>query len=404
MDANESSGSNPDDGGGHPLTGPCGSDLCPQLLAVGEFYDELYVFARSVDKKTIAFRKYNVEDSKWRGWANLGELDDGLFKSPPAVRSWPLKEDLWRLDVFAVGDDNSAYNQWYSLEEEWPGWEEVGENVGTPISTCFVTRKGWPNRIDIWTTDGGPDDNTMKKNLWRNTTDMSDDLDGVTEDYGGYDIDEWLHEYKLSGTESQPAVACPHSSNDNERYHDLMWYSEERSKLLHSSYSDADNWSAPPREFPGKWIGDPRLFTTDDTHHEGHFFGVQDDRKMYHISWKANGFLDGSVEKMNGSVFSAPGFESPSRDVLDIVALNENGTLMHQHRELHGWNETWEDLGIKAASAPSVRAYQDTLWIFALNDRGQLMAWSRKDEPKERWRDSLNEENLGGSLSLESWT
>lgn len=128
---------------------------------------------------------------------------------------------------------------------------------------------------------------------------------------------------------------------------------------------------------------------------------------MDHIRWGSDGvFPEDNPEPLAGRVFITPAFASSNFNggSLDVVALGDNGTLVHQHRDGAAWLDHWEDLKIEASSAPVIRSSDETMWLFAPNAEGELMVWSKKNEVNQEWQSSLSEgENLGGELTLDPW-
>lgn len=399
--SDESSGG----GGNDSKSGPgCKAGFCSNLLSVNIHQDSLYIFGRSSNKTTIDYISYNGSD--WSSWSDLGGTSSTEFISAPAAQNWAVNASFWRLDVFAVGNrGNTVYNTWLSDEEDWPGWKDIGSGLDGPIVTCAVHRTGHDDRLDVWAV--GEDSGSINQTWWVNNDeqDISEEgFDGVTAEIGyyNYGTPAWLFNEAIGPTKTRPAVTCADSDGKDERYHDVMWYDETEDKAWHSFYTSEEKWSRGVN-FPGRWIGEPSLFTVNSQRTDGHFFGVQEDHEMYHISWDAEGVFADDMDRLKGSVYSPPTFESDGGNVFDIVALGENGTLVHLQKDRSGWESEWEDLGIEASSAPVMRTFDDVLWIFALNAKGELIAWSRDyDATESSWKDSLSEgTNLRGKLTLE---
>lgn len=310
-----------------------------------------------------------------------------------------------RLDVLVVGDnEHTVYNKYLSEMEDWPEWDVVGINAGSPITTCVVDRLNNAPRLDLWGTDSGTR-NITHTYWWQNDPEGLPDeaFEGSTKNNGWYYSDgrDWDNQTPLTPSKAKPAVICPLSDGSDEKYHDIIWYDTDEPKLWHSQFSDDDNWS-DEEEYPGDWIGDPSLYVFDDRN-KWYFFGVQENHEMYHLSWDDGTYS--SLQTLGGKIISVPAVASVSENVLDVVALSEDGTLVHQHFDGSGWESGWEDLNIQAHSAPTMMILDEQVWIVAVNADGELMAWSRDDSAAGRWQYSLSEgRNLGGELSLEYWT
>lgn len=304
-----------------------------------------------------------------------------------------------------MGDnEHTVYNKYLSEMEDWPEWDVVGINAGSPVATCVVDRLNNAPRLDLWGTDSGTR-NITHSFWWQNDPDSlpDDAFEGITHDNGRYysGSGDWDSQGPLTPSKAKPAVICPLSDGSGEKYHDIIWYDTDEPKLWHSQFSDDDNWS-DAEEYPGDWIGDPSLYVFDDRD-KWYFFGVQEDNKMYHLNWDDGSYSN--LQSMGGDIISVPAVVSVSENVLDVVALSQGGTLVHQHFDGFGWESGWEDLDIRAHSAPTMMILDEEVWIVAVNADGELMAWSRDDSATGRWQYSLSEgRNLKGELSLEYWT
>lgn len=409
---NDSSSSDNNGGSGNgnnnnDTNSPCKGGFCSRLLSVN-LYDEndLYVFARSASKDTISYIRF--DGSNWNDWTDLDTPPSSSLASPPSSQAWVVNATYERIDLFTVGNEdsgpNKVYYTWLSEKEDFPPWEEIGENLGSPIVTCSVHIQGQKDRLDLWAIDGTT--GNITKTWWTQYADediAEEGYEGVTEEIGEFNAQgEWLQQDVLGKSRSPPAVNCPKVQDSSERYHDIIWYDESRANAWHSSFSDETNWSNPV-DFEGPWIGDPILYWGNEARTDGFFFGVKENHELFHLSWDADGeFSD--MESLGGDIHSAVWME-PDGDVVDIVALSGKGTLVHKHKDRSGWEDDWEDLEIEAASTPYLRTVHDTMWLLALNDKGELMAWSRNvDSGESQWKDSLGQgRNLGGNLTLEYW-
>lgn len=387
----------------------CDGGFCSGIFSTSLAFGKMYVFGRSADKKTIQFITYDGSD--WSKWSDLGGLSgSNYFASPPQLHGWWVNNTYERLDVFAVGSDRRVYNAWTSAEESWPtGWEGIGFNIGSSISTCIGQMS--PPRLDLWareSSSGSEDsaDTKITHAAWRYHDD--DDLSegagkGITADFGNYGTSEdWEIQATLSPSKSQPAAVCPRKIVDGIR-HSVMWYSQDGNSAEYSSFSaDSDLWSRQ-QSFEGNWIGEPSLYAIGDDGTDGHFFGLQEDQNLYYLTWSDNGEFESKTPKRldGGRIYSAPAVNA-IEGVIDIVALGENGTLVHQHRDNSDWLE-WEELDLQASSAPAMRSADTRLWVFAVNEDGEMMAWWKDHEIERKWKGTLNEVNLRGNLSWEGW-
>ena len=403
-DGNNSGGGDGDgagDGDSKDSDSPCKNNFCSRLLAVSLHLDTLFVFARSSDKKSITFRSF--DGSEWADWEDLGSTSSSELRYPPSAQNWMVNASYWRLDLFAIDEGGRPYNNWLTEEEDWPKWEEIGDNVGSPITTCAVHRDAYPDELDLWAVE--KDSGDIAKTGWQQYDDEDIDdegFEGITEATGQYGSNSgWSNEGRLGSSYTQPAVICALSNDDSERYHDVMWYDKDGSKVYHSSYTGDDGWSTKV-DFPGRWIGEPSLSTANAKRNDGYFFGVQENHEIYHLSWDENHSFS-KMESLGGDVHSPPGVNSEDDgEALDIVALGGNGTLVHLYKDRTGWEAEWEDLGVESASAPAVRAYHGTMFIFVVSADGELISYEKDDDsPGGSWKEKITMRNLGGDLSLE---
>lgn len=66
-----------------------------------------------------------------------------------------------------------------------------------------------------------------------------------------------------------------------------------------------------------------------------------------------------ALTSLGGSMLRVPSLVSLEKAVYDVVALGTGGKLQHKHYDGSGWSAEWEDLEIRAHSAPSVVAMGD---------------------------------------------
>ncbi len=136
-------------------------DLCygtvgPASTAVVSWAaNRLDIFALGTDNSM--YHQY-WDGSSWGPSATGWEPRGGTFNSPPAVVSWGPN----RLDIFALGTDNSMYHQYWDGSSWGPsatGWEPLGGEFKSPPAVV-----SWgPNRLDIFALGT---DNSLYHKWW----------------------------------------------------------------------------------------------------------------------------------------------------------------------------------------------------------------------------------------------
>lgn len=375
----------------------CGGGTCPLTITTSKHGPELYVFART-SNDSIAYRARD-SGAVWGGWVNLGSAS-ASFSSQPRALNWGVRdrgtdESLFtRLDVFAIGTDNVVYNRWRSDDEDWEDndWVNVGENVGSLMSVCSPRNSS----LNLWGTAKDTDHITHSWWEQKKKEDISSEgLEGITEEQGRYRETgggKWRYELRYASS----ALHCI-SRPQADAYYDVAYYANDSKQATVASFTRSERkWTYLPLE-DGDWVGDPYVFGPEDRD-EWHFFGVQSNKEVYHQSWTPDSFPP--MKSLGGSIISQPAAATLGDDTLDIVALGTNGTLQHLFFDGDGWEETWEDLGIEAWSAPSLRVHNDQVVLLAIGRNGSLQAWTRDNSTEPLWKGSLVRENLGGDLSL----
>lgn len=364
------------------------------------FEEALYIFARTSDNH-IQYRSYN--GSSWEDWFDLGETT-GNFISQPSAMSWKVKDKFARVDMVAIStSERTVYNRWYDDYETWAPpddkeWADLGPNVGSAVAMCTP----YTYRLDLWTTD--QESRNITHTYWNQKSD--DDIsdagkDGQTGANGVFFFAgrEWDPQ-PLKPSRSAPAVAC----RDSKVYHDILFYADDDNALYHASFDNDNGWQTSSA-WNGDWVGDPTIFAPSDDPERWEFFGVQGNDEMYHLTWTSGS--DGgysSLTRLGGSIISVPSVVSLDKGVYDVLALGTNGTVQHRHYDGTGWSTDWEDLGVRAHSAPNVGVQGDTVFVAAVTQDNKLKVWSRDNSVKESWKGSLKEEDLGGDLSLDFFT
>ncbi|KAL6849210.1 hypothetical protein ACO1O0_008740 [Amphichorda felina] len=395
----------PEDSTGPPPS--CNGGICPQILATTVYQSSLLVFARTVNG-TIAYRNYT---DSWADWNDLGDAV-GDFISQPFVRSWKVSKEFTRVDLVAVTNNRrSAYGTWYSEHEGWAPeegyWVDRGGRAGSVINTCFSD----PKKMYFWMKDYKTEQIRFSKwdPKYSNPEDVSKEgKDGLTEDLGDFssDGDDWIAvgpsmDYSAS---SAPAVACHHL--DSSFPVEVFWYGKDRTTLLHYRYHNSgEDWHEGFME-EGDWLADPVVYVFDGVKNRIELFCITTARTLEHFI--VTGLHDKEESdfdetELGGSLLSAPAVISLGEKDLDIVALGKDGYLQHIHYNGEKWSE-WEDLGIRANSAPSIEVVGDQLFLLGVSDDGRLLSWRRDTSSRYIWKDSLKLEDLGGNLTLSYFT
>ena len=320
--------------------------------------------------------------------------------------AWSVQKKYPRLDVIAVSSSQRrAFNRWYDQKESWAPpdkqeWAKLSPSIGSAIAACKIRE----DRLDFWAID--IDTGNITHTYWVNWDDdeiVGGGKDGTTGMIGQFwtGSHNWETQMALGQSRSAPAVVC----RDSEVYHDIAYYGREDNALYHASFSMEDDWqTSDPWE--GDWIGDPMLYVPPDDPERWEFFGVQKNNEMYHISWSSrDGGGYSSVNELGGNIISVPGVISVDTGVVDIVALDTKGVLQHRHYDDdNGWSKEWESLGVRAHSAPTITSFDDKLFIAAVSESGNLTVWTRDNSVAESWKGSLEENDLGGNMSLDFLT
>jgi len=374
----------------------CKDTLCPSILSVPIYQSALHILART-SNNTIAYRCYN--GSSWDDWFDLGETTGKLISQPSAM-TWRVKKEIPRLDVVAVStSEYTVYGRWKSEDEGWaaPEWHGLGPSAGSAVALCVYDE----DRLDLWMVDRGTRNITHTYWYQYADEDISDKgQKGDTSVNGEFLFpDGWAEQPFPQPSRSTPAVAC----RDSSIYHDVLWYADEDGSLYHAYYNlNRDGAWRVSTPWKGDWIGDPTIYAPPDDPERWEFFGVQSNNQMYHLTRTQDGYS--SLNKLGGSILSVPAVVSLDQGAYDVVALGTNGTLQHRHFDGSGWSTAWEDLGVRAHSAPAMALLDGQLFIAAVAKNGTLQVWTRDDSLAEEWKDSLEVTGLGGDLTLDFFT
>lgn len=428
----------------------CTGGLCPPILTAQNHDSRLHIFARTPNNELTLLTHDGERFS--REWTSLNESSIGNIVSQPSSISWDEDgEDTPRLDVFAVSSDSGAVISRHRIDEDgaWSDWEEIGNGAGSAVVAC----RPRDDRIDLFTLDSEsfnithnywqPNPNQEAKKKRQNEEEPDEEEPDENEpdedespeapnptipspgsptpttppgsNNGGSDPNS-PGSWRFSGNTawdaispgmgpaaSAPGVCC----RDSTIFTDLVWYTRSDGRLMHSQYNRGGNgeWSNP-RSIGGNFIGSPVVYTTSDDPERFDFFGVQADNELYTFTWRSSrSNSDGDYSNLNslgGSIASQPSVVSVAEGVYDVVALGTDGSVKHQHHNGTAWREDWEDLDIKAMSAPQVMEFDGMIWLFSVNRDGQLQASNMEDnEGRATWRGQLTTENLGGEIELD---
>ncbi|KAK7428393.1 hypothetical protein QQZ08_005012 [Neonectria magnoliae] len=349
--------------------------LCPQVFSDASSEDTLHIFARTA-KNRIAYTSHN--GTSWDDWIDLGQPKGDLTSQPAAI-AWQSKTyNIPRVDVFAVSSSEKTVYGRRLENDSWSAWDDMGPNAGSQPILCKV----YDDRIDIWSTDAS--DHEISHNWWMS---WMDDPTWYTE--GG----AWQSQ-PLDTAASAPGVVC----RDTDIIHDIIWYDRDESLVWHQQWNEADQKWLDPQSFHGSFVGDPTVVSFSDDSERLDFFGVQEDNEMYHFSWSSS---DGhsSLKSLGGNITSVPSVVSLSKGTYDVVALGNNGTLLHTSYDGSEWSD-WDDTGIEAESAPLAVSVDDQVFVFALGKDGDLVCTTMDVSVKMKWTKSASKKtSLGGDLS-----
>lgn len=260
-------------------------------------------------------------------------------------------------------------------------------------------------RIDLWALDA--DSSNITHNQWipSGSEEDADEDDNSSFSFGAWQStgsSSWDAMSPSKGpSSSAPGIIC----RDTGAHHDLVWYERDSGRLMHTQYNRGGSGSwTDPHVVEGDFIGDPLLFSSQDDTQRFDFFGVQDDGEMYTLTWRSSdsgGTYSNLTSLGNTAIVSSPAVMSPSEDILEVVALGEDGRLKHQHSDEDGWLSNWEDLDVEALSAPTIASFDGRVWVMWLTAEEKLQASSLDvDEGLAQWRGRLQTSSLGGSLEL----
>ncbi|KAI8721386.1 hypothetical protein NCS52_00586100 [Fusarium sp. LHS14.1] len=140
---------------------------------------------------------------------------------------------------------------------------------------------------------------------------------------------------------SAAGIVC-RDHRDSDIWHDVSWYDRDNSSLLYSFYKGSADFSKP-RDFGGRFLGDPALVFFANNPQRLDFFGVGEDHQVYHLSRTGDEYS--KLEALGGNVTSTPAVVSPLKGVLDVVALGRDRRIKHMHYDGSAWADEWEDLG-----------------------------------------------------------
>ncbi|KPM42093.1 hypothetical protein AK830_g4459 [Neonectria ditissima] len=322
--------SSPDPDDDHPRS-LCSGTICPQVITTAEFGGRLHIFIRTADN-------HIAHNSGGRGkmafefpttWHDLGATAGKIISQPAAI-AWKLNGTP-RLSIFASA----------SLTTSQPVLCRVGD--------------GADQRIDLWVTDA--DSHEIKQQSW------DVDADSWAVDDGFADING------TGPARTAPAVFC----RRNNVKHDVVWYGrEDGGALWYRGYNSTSRKWEEPRDFGGKFLGDPALFTQAKRQGRLDFFGVQDNHEVYHFSRTDDEFSE--LESLGGNVTSTPsivGSVTGLAGTFDMVALGSDGNTRHMYYDQTSQSNKWENIYLTSIGAPALAMHgRYTIVLLLLREDG----------------------------------
>ncbi|WAO88838.1 Hypothetical protein NCS54_00620000 [Fusarium falciforme] len=317
----------------------CNGAVCPQVIATAAFRDELHIFISS-SNGNIQHRSGNGSSFDYSSWEDL--FKTGTLTQPVAMAWKPDGKD--RLDVFALSSQDRTIYGLHLQDGNWSGWEEIASGADSQPILCKIA----DNRIDMWTTD--LESHNITQNDW------------IIEKNSFWSTSDGNGKFRTSDTgpaRSAPGIVC----RDYNITQDIAWYDRDSGSLWYRFYTDDDGWFKS-RDIGGHFIGDPALVSFVNYPQRLDFFGVGEDHQVHHFS--RTGDEDSKLEALGGNVTSTLAVVSPSKGVMDAVALGRDGRIKHIHYNGSAWADEWEDLGVSASAAPQVVIFNGWVVLIAL--------------------------------------
>ncbi|KAJ4198462.1 hypothetical protein NW755_001146 [Fusarium falciforme] len=278
-----------------------------------------------------------------------------------------------RLDVFALSSQDRTIYGLHLQDGNWSGWEEIASGADSQPILCKIA----DNRIDMWTTD--LESHNITQNDW------------IIEKNSFWSTSDGNGKFRTSDTgpaRSAPGIVC----RDYNITQDIAWYDRDSGSLWYRFYTDDDGWFKS-RDIGGHFIGDPALVSFVNYPQRLDFFGVGEDHQVHHFS--RTGDEDSKLEALGGNVTSTLAVVSPSKGVMDAVALGRDGRIKHIHYNGSAWADEWEDLGVSASAAPKVVIFNGWVVLIALG-KHEVRYASWKSEGESSWADLVKFKSLPG--------
>jgi GH43 family beta-xylosidase len=87
---------------------------------------------------------YNT-GSGWSGWENFGAPTPNGLGSAPSATSWGPN----RQSVYVRGSDGKIYEKWWSPEQQWSSWQDLGAPAGGALSAPAAVSRT-TDRVDLF--------------------------------------------------------------------------------------------------------------------------------------------------------------------------------------------------------------------------------------------------------------
>lgn len=346
--------------------------MCSNMLASASLSSskDRFIFSRGADG-AIWYRRADAD-----GWAHDWESLGGSFVSPPTA----LSINSERLDVFAVWSNREVRVKTFQDGAWSDDWLNLaGACVSQPSSTSFGS-----DRLSMLCADAEKQ-TTLK--YYREGRDPP----------WGPDLRQWT---TLGGW----LTSAPALSSGGEEYVSAVAYGNSNrteaegqttigSNMIYIHF-DTKGWI-----WEGGWgdfKGDPAVVAV--TASQSEYFGVASNGAMWHNTYapesssarseEMHGItgnmvlsklsLDYTVpENLGGNFTSTPHAWATGLRRVDVVAVGEDGNLLHRARIDGTWAEEWEDLGGWFESAPVVWApanlRDDSVHVFGLGPEGVVI-------------------------------
>lgn len=264
----------------------------------------------------------------------------------------------------------------------WTDWEAMGPYTDSQLVFC----KSNYNRLDVWALDQLS--HNVTHTYW---------LRGNEERWANR-AGQWGIVAEGGPAKGAPGAEC-RELQETTIVHDLVYYDREEAKVYHMSYFRRTGKWGRKKSWDGAWMGDPVLISLNNQTDRVDFFGIQENRRMYHFG-KYNEYNYTEMEDLGGSFASVPSVVAPDDGEIDLVALGMDGRLVHNHFDGDEWFDEWETLDIESASAPKAVVKDDTVVVFYISRAGEMVVSSIEPDDDGRWTvGEITTNVLGGNLT-----